>query len=232
VRFTDRHGGVSGAPYATLNVATHVGDAPDAVAENRRRAVASMGAGPAPIGVWPHHVHGSTVLTVGEGVPLDGAGLDGAEADGVATRRPGVVLAAMGADCAPIALANDTAGAAIHVGWRGLVDGVVAAGVRAVAELGTGPVRAAIGPCICVRCYEFGADDLARVALAVGPEVVGATAAGTPGLDLAAGIRAALGRAGVEHVDTAGPCTAESPDHYSFRRDGTTGRQAVLVVLP
>jgi YfiH family protein len=223
VQFTDRHGGVSRAPYDTLNVATHVGDAPDAVAENRRRAAAAVGPG---AGVWPHHVHGTTVLPVTGPVPA------GTEADGVATDRRGVVLGAMGADCAPVALASDTAAAAVHVGWRGLVDGVVAAGVRTVEALGAGPVRAAVGPCICARCYEFGADDLTRVALAVGPEVVGTTTAGAPALDLVAGIRAALGRAGVHDVGVLGVCTAESPDHYSFRRDGVTGRQAVVVAIP
>lgn len=177
-------------------------------------------------GVWPHHVHGTTVLTV-DG-PLPGT----VDADGSATARRGLALAAMGADCAPIALANDTACAAVHSGWRGLVGGVVAEGVRAVAALGSGPVRAAIGPCICARCYEFGADDLAAVALAVGPEVVGATASGAPALDLVAGIRAQLAAAGVVDVIEPGRCTAESDDLYSFRRDGVTGRQAVVVVLP
>jgi YfiH family protein len=222
VRFTDRHGGVSRGPFASLDVAGHVGDDPDAVAENRRRAAASVGAG---AGVWPHHVHGTRVLAV------DGPLPDGTEADGTVTARPALVLAAMGADCAPIALANDTACAAVHAGWRGLAAGVIGEGVRAVAGLGTGTLRAAIGPCICARCYEFGADDLARVALTVGPEVVAATPDGAPALDLVAGIRAALGRAGVEDVGVLGVCTAESEDHYSYRRDGVTGRQAVVVTL-
>ena len=176
--------------------------------------------------MWPHHVHGTTVLTVD--APPPGT----VDADGAATTRRGLALAAMGADCAPIALANDTACAAIHSGWRGLVGGVVAEGVRAVAALGSGPVRAAIGPCICARCYEFGTDDLTAVALAVGPEVVGATASGAPALDLVAGIRAQLAAAGVVDVTDSGLCTAESDDLYSYRRDGVTGRQAVVVVLP
>lgn len=222
VHFTDRHGGVSAPPYDSLDLALHVGDDTGSVAENRHRAADAVGGG---VAIWPHHVHGTSVLHV------DGPVADGTEADGAATARRGIVLAAMGADCAPIALANDTACAAIHVGWRGLADGVVAAGVAALAALGTGPVRAVVGPCICVRCYEFGAEDLARVALAAGPEVVGATADGAAAFDLAGGIRAALARAGVLDVEELGTCTAESRDHYSYRRDGVTGRQGVVVAL-
>ncbi len=209
-----------------MNLATHVGDAPGAVAENRSRAAARVGIGAAGA-VWPLHVHGTDVPAV-DAVPGEAEAL---VADGAATATPGIALAAMGADCAPIALANATACAAVHAGWRGLAAGVVQAGVRAVEALGSGPVVAVVGPCICARCYEFGADDLARVARAVGPEVVGATAAGAPALDLVAGIRAALRGAGVEAVEDVGVCTAESPDHYSYRRDGVTGRQAVVVAL-
>jgi len=220
---------VSAAPYDSLDLAFHVGDDPDAVAENRRRAAAAVGgAVGGAVAVWPHHVHGTSVLRVDGAFTED---TENTEADGSATASPGVVLAAMGADCAPIALANDTACAAVHAGWRGLADGVLAAGVAALTELGTGPVRAVVGPCICVRCYEFGADDLARVAVAAGPELVGATAAGAPALDLVGGIRAALARAGVVEVEDLGICTAESRNHYSFRRDGITGRQGVVVAL-
>jgi polyphenol oxidase len=220
--FTDRHGGESTPPFDTWNLALHVGDESDRVAANRQRAVALSGATG---DVWLEHVHGCEVLRVDE--PERGA-----RADGAATSTRGLALTAMGADCAPIAIANDTACAAVHAGWRGLAEGVVAAGVAAVQELGTGPVHAVIGPCICVGCYEFGADDLTRVALALGPEVVGATREGAPALDLPAGIRSALAREGVASVDEVGVCTLESTDHYSYRRDGITGRQGVVIALP
>jgi YfiH family protein len=192
------------------------------VEDNRAAAARLVGCTEA---VWLDHVHGSDVVVVDHPVPA------GTRADGCVTTTPGLALAAMGADCAPIAIANDSACAAVHSGWRGLAAGVVERGVEAVRSAGSGRVHAVIGPCICVSCYEFGADDLQTVARAVGSEVVGSTRDGQPSLDLPAGICAALERAGVESIEDLGICTMESRDHYSFRRDATTGRQAVVVAL-
>jgi YfiH family protein len=223
VVFTDRHGGTSAEPFDTLNLAGHVGDEPAAVARNHELLAARLGL-PAPAG-WsrPFHVHGTTVVTVDAALPA-------VEADGSATGTRGLPLVAMGADCAPIALANDTAVAALHAGWRGATAGVVEAGVAAVRALGTGPVRAAIGPCICVRHYEFGVDTLAEVVARFGPSVCGRTETGAPALDLPRALHLALAESGVDDVTDLGCCTVESADHYSYRRDGRTGRQAVVVV--
>jgi len=221
--FTDRRGGVSTGPFASLNLATHVGDDGDAVAENRRRAEARTGR---VVALWPRHVHGTDVLTVTRALPA------GREVDGCVTADPALAVVALGADCAPVALGDDAAWAAIHVGWRGLRDGIVAAGVAAVRAVGRGAVRAAIGPCICGRCYEFGPADLDAVVAAVGPVVASRTTTGAHALDLPAGIRSELRRAGVESVQDLGVCTSESVAHYSFRREGRTGRQAVLVAGP
>lgn len=223
VAFTDRHGGTSADPFATLNLARHVGDVPATVIANQRIVAADLDRPDAPW-VMPHHVHGTTVLAVTD------AARDGEDADGVATQRAGLLLAALGADCAPIAIANDSACAAVHAGWRGAVGGVVAAGVAVVRALGKGPVRAIIGPCVCVEHYEFGADLLARLADECGPEVAGRTAEGGPAFDLRATLLAQFRRGGVEEVEVIDVCTVESPDHYSYRRDGLTGRQGVVVV--
>ena len=136
--FTDRRGGVSEPPFHTLNLADHVGDTPTAVLENRARVLDGLAVTPSAALRWvqPHHVHGTTVLVARDDGP------HGRDADGTATDRPGLALVAIGADCAPIAIANDTACAAVHAGWRGAADGVIAAGVAAVRELGHGPVRA------------------------------------------------------------------------------------------
>jgi YfiH family protein len=225
VVFTDRHGGTSAAPFDSLNLAGHVGDDPAAVARNHAVLADRLGLPPPRRWARPFHVHGITVL------PVDAAGLaPGTEADGSATALSGVPLMAIGADCAPIALANDAAVAAIHAGWRGAAGGVVQAGVAAVRALGDGPVRAAIGPCICARHYEFGDDALAEVAGRFGPSVVARTAEGRPALDLPRALHLALAEAGVEDVTDLACCTVESPDHYSYRRDGRTGRHAVVVV--
>ena len=163
--FTDRHGGVSAPPFDTLNLADHVGDVPAAVGENRARVLQAVGGGPSLRWVQPHHVHGTTVLVARDDSP------HGRDADGTATDRPDLALVAIGADCAPIAIANDTACAAVHAGWRGAADGVIAAGVAAVRELGTGPVQAVVGPCVCAGHYEFGADALAELADRLGASV-------------------------------------------------------------
>jgi hypothetical protein len=224
VAFTDRHGGASAAPYESMNLAWHVEDDARAVDRSYEMLAARLGL-PAPASwVRPVHVHGADVLRV------DSAPPGPVDADGSATAVPGLPLVAMGADCAPIALANDTAVAAIHAGWRGALGGVVEAGVEAVRALGEGTVRAAIGPCICVRHYEFGADALEPLVGRFGREVAGRTDSGSPAFDLPLAIRRALAEVGVDEVVDTACCTVESPDHFSFRRDGRTGRQAVVVV--
>jgi len=87
-----------------------------------------------------------------------------------------------------------------------------------------------LGPCVHPGRYEFGSDLLARLVDHLGPEVASVTDAGTPALDIPAAVRVSLHRAGVEELTDVGVCTASSPDHFSHRRDGVTGRQAVVVV--
>jgi copper oxidase (laccase) domain-containing protein len=135
------------------------------------------------------------------------------------------------ADCAPVALASDAAAAVVHAGWTGALAGVVEAAVAQLRAVGHGDVVAAIGPCIRPGCYEFGADDLATITARLGPEVASTTDDGQPALDLPGAVRVALERAGVHEVTDVGICTASSPDYFSHRRDGTTGRQGLIVVL-
>jgi len=228
VVFTDRTGGVSVAPYATLNIGDHVGDDPDAVAENRDRAARALGVGDTAHWAWLSQVHGATVHRV-DAEPA--AGGPPVEADAAVTRRAGVPLVVLTADCAPIAIADDAAVGVVHAGWQGLERGVVAAAVDALREIGRGPVRAVVGPCIRPAHYEFGRADLDRLVTRFGPTVEGRTAAGRPALDVAAGVRVAFAEVGVTDVVDTGICTAADPARwFSYRRDGTTGRQAVVVV--
>jgi copper oxidase (laccase) domain-containing protein len=153
------------------------------------------------------------------------------EADGAVTRLDGVPLVVLTADCAPIAIADDLAVGVVHAGWKGLETGVVAAAVAALREIGRGPVRAVVGPCIRAAHYEFGRADLDRLVARFGPDLEGRTAAGRPALDVAAGVRIAFAEVGVTDVVDPGTCTAADPARwFSHRRDGTTGRQAVVVV--
>ncbi|HKA93649.1 MAG TPA: laccase domain-containing protein, partial [Acidimicrobiia bacterium] len=138
-------------------------------------------------------------------------------------------LVVLVADCAPIALVAAGAAAVVHCGWRGLTAGVIGAAVEAVRQRGRPPVRAIVGPCISKAHYEFGVDELARVEQQVGPVVSGRTETGAPALDLRAGVASALAAAGVGERTDVDICTYESIDHFSHRRDGVTGRQAVIV---
>jgi YfiH family protein len=222
VVFTDRHGGTSAAPYDSMNLAGHVDDDPAAVARNAEILASALGLVDPTGWVRPFHVHGTEVREVTSAFVGEG--------DGSVTTVPGLPLVAMGADCAPIALANDTAAAAIHAGWRGALDGIVEAGVAAVRRLGSGPVRAAVGPCICARHYEFGSDALVPLVARFGDDVRATTSDGRLAFDLPLALRRALRGAGVDEITDTRCCTFESVDHYSYRRDGRTGRQAVVVV--
>jgi polyphenol oxidase len=171
-------------------------------------------------------VHGADVLTVDGPPPATIPAADAAVTRDAA--RPLVVLTA---DCAPLVLACDDAVAVVHAGWLGLLAGVVEAATDRVRSVGRGVVRAALGPCIHPACYAFGADDLARVVEIYGPGVAATTTDDQLALDLPAAVRVALQRAGVDDLHDVDVCTAASPDHFSYRRDGHTGRQAVVAVL-
>lgn len=185
---------------------------------SRRAAVA-----PGPW-TWLRQVHGARVVRV----ESPGAHA-GEEADGAVTDVPGAVLAVHTADCAPIALLSpDGVVGAVHAGWKGLADGVVAAGVSAMRDLGASSIEAVLGPCIRPECYEFGAADLDRLAAQFGDAVRGTTAGGRPALDLPAAVTVALAAEGVA-VEVVGGCTACSDEHWSHRARSETERQALAV---
>ena len=194
--------------------------------ENRARLADALGLDAPDRWWWLRQVHGATVLDA-DGPPSAAM----PAGDAAVTTRAGCPLTVLTADCAPLALVTDAALAVVHAGWVGLLAGVVEAGVARVRAAGGGPVRAALGPCIHPGRYAFGPADLARVVGAYGPAVAGRTHDGGPALDLPAAVRAALDRAGVTELQDVDVCTAASPDHFSYRRDGETGRQALVAVL-
>lgn len=227
--FTDRWGGVSAAPYEELNLGGAVGDDPGAVTANRETAAKSLGIDPGRV-VWMNQVHGNAVTAV------DGPWGErpAPEADALVTAERGLALAVLTADCVPVLLADPVAGivAAAHAGRPGLVAGIVPAALRAMTERGADPARivARTGPAVCGRCYEVPEPMRAEVA-AVEPAAHAETSWGTPAVDVAAGVHAQLARAGVRDLERSPVCTRESPDHFSHRRDRTTGRLAGYVWL-
>lgn len=227
VEFTGRSGGVSEAPYDTLNLATHVGDEPADVATNRSRLPALLGVRPGRV-VLLAAVSGGPVATVDASSPAEVSGVEA-----LVTTEPDLALGVLAADCVPVLLADDVAGVvgAAHAGRRGVAATITTQTVAAMRELGADPGRmtAWVGPAICGRCYEVG-DDVAAEVLAVQPAAQARTSWGTTALDLPAAVQAELARAGVTDVHADPRCTAEDPSLFSYRRDGRTGRQASLVV--
>jgi polyphenol oxidase len=230
--FTDRHGGVSGAPFDSLNLGWSGGDDPDAMAENHRLLMDDFAPGDgvdrlAELG----QVHGDGVMVVGSEGPghevhdhLHGIG------DGLVTAEPGITLSVRAADCAPVLFADPNRGVigACHCGRPGILAGIVPATLAAMRELGAATITAWLGPHVCGRCYEVPAAMQADVA-AVEPATRATTSWGTPSLDIGAGVLAQLEREGVAVVDLS-RCTFESPDLFSYRREGKlSGRQAGLI---
>jgi YfiH family protein len=229
---TGRHGGVSSGPYLSCNVGDHVGDAPEAVEENRRRIAAAAGLPDPATWVWLDQVHGTDVHEVIAGGPTASRRVKPV-ADAAVTNIVGRPLTVVTADCAPVVIASDDAVGVVHAGHRGLFDGVIERAVATLSTVGTGPLRAFLGPCIRPARYEFGESELARFVDHFGPSVAGRTTEGRPALDIPAAVRVALARAGIgdDRFDDSGICTATSAEHFSYRRDGTTGRQVTVAVL-
>ena len=214
VAFSSRLGGVSEGRYASLNLGLRTDDEAERVEQNRRLLCTEVGADPERLAL-NRQVHGTVVRRAR-------AGDRGEHADGLWTDEPGVPMLAMSADCLPIAVARRETGArsalaVLHVGWRGLADGVVASGVEALG----GRLAAVIGPGIGPCCYEVGHE--------VAERFDGDLLCDRK-LDLWTAAERALRAAGVEQVERTDICTSCNPDlYFSHRRDrGVTGRQGVI----
>jgi polyphenol oxidase len=223
VLFTTRRGGVSEAPYDTLNLGLFTDDDPAAVGSNRDRLAARTGIARERT-AQGRQVHAAEIRRVRD-VPDPTAELE--PADGQATALPDTALVVLTADCLPVALVAPDAVAMVHAGWRGLAAGVLTEGVAALRELGAGgEIRAAIGPGAGVCCYETGPEVHAAFA-GYGPD-----ARRDDHADLKFVAHRQLERAGVADIHDAGLCTLCSPPElfFSHRRDGgLTGRQAGVV---
>ena len=219
VAFSTRRGGVSRAPFDTLNLGRLTDDDPERVAENRRRFCTELGTD-SELLCYGRQVHGAAVRR---------ASSAGEPGDGLWTDTPGQPLLVFTADCLPLAIVRSNGGppviAALHVGWRGLLAGIVA---NAVAALGGGALAAAIGPGIGPCCYEVGEE-------VAGPfrERYGEEAVRDGRLDLWTVAERALNAGGVAEVHRTDLCTSCNPDlFFSHRRDaGRTGRQGMVAYV-
>jgi YfiH family protein len=238
IAFSERYGGVSSAPYDTLNLAAHVGDEDAAVNENRRRFMSALGAGAyADRLVTAEQIHGASIVRVlgedaGRGAragelqpPIPGT-------DAIWTTEPVTPLMLFFADCVPVVIAcvSTRAIAVVHAGWRGAYAGIVGATVRAMrAELGDVELTAYVGSHIGSCCYE------------VGPALVSQFASmfvtiprASDHLDLGAVVAEDLDRAGISrerqwHLEI---CTAHNTNRfYSYRAESRAGRHCAFAML-
>jgi len=215
VMFTTRRGGASKPPYDTLNLGLLTDDDPAAVSENRDRLSALTGVARQRF-QQGRQVHGTGVISL-EGPPNS----ELVESDGQVTSLEGVAPVVVTADCLPIALSGPGHVGMLHAGWRGLAEGIVAAGVSAFGE--EPPVAAAIGPGAGPCCYETG-PEVHEAFAGLGPSVRHGD-----NVDLKAIAAIRLREAGVGQVHDTGLCTiCGDPElFFSHRRDGgVTGRQA------
>jgi polyphenol oxidase len=228
IAFTDRHGGTSGGPYASLNLASRTDDSVEAVTDNLGLVADALADGrPLRRLVGVDQVHGADVRLVDE------SNLDDPQVrvgDALVTRLPQVALMVRVADCLPVLLADPVAGVvgAAHAGRQGLAAGVVPRTVDAMLDLGATRISAWVGPHVCGRCYEV-PDELRTQVAATVPGTYAETSWGTPALDLGAGVAAQLAALGVQSQDVS-RCTLEDDDLFSYRRQGErSGRLAGLV---
>lgn len=225
--FTLRGGGVSQPPFDSCNIASHVGDDPRAVAENRARVRSSLGLPAEP--VWLEQVHGHRVADLDGPTPRGTPG----PADAAATRAPGRVCAIQVADCMPVlfAAADGSVVGAAHAGWRGLAGGVLEATVRAM-RTPPGELLAWLGPAIGQAHFEVG-DEVRAAFLTVDCGTESAFVANNRGrwqCDLYALARRRIAALGVPFVGGGTWCTyADSSRFFSYRRDGRCGRMAALI---
>jgi polyphenol oxidase len=225
---TTRSGGVSNAPYDSMNLGLRVGDDENAVRQNRARLRACLPQEPR----WLKQVHGARVVAASEA-------LQEPEADGCVARAAGEVCVVLAADCLPVLLCDleGQAVAAAHAGWRGLSAGVLEAAVAAM-RVPAASILAYLGPAIGPQAFEVGADVLDAFSrddpahTCFTPTAPSASGEAKWLADLPGLARRRLARAGVSAVFSDPSCTYSEPArYYSHRRDRVSGRQGALIWL-
>ncbi|MGV0397980.1 peptidoglycan editing factor PgeF [Corynebacterium suicordis] len=229
--FTNRHGGVSAEPFATFNLGDHVGDDPVAVARNRERLAETLQLDPQKL-MFMEQIHSPNVTEV----TADMIGQGPIEAtDALLTTVPGIALVVLTADCVPVLLSDEQAGviAAVHAGRMGARNGVIARTIARMEELGAIPaqIHALMGAAASGANYEV-PDSMAADVESKLPGSRTTTAQGTSGLDIRAGLTRQLLSLGVRNIDADPRCTVEDQNFFSYRREGTTGRQAGVIWMP
>jgi YfiH family protein len=221
--FTSRFGGLSKGEFESFNLALHVGDDAEIVESNRELLARELGIKRSEL-FFMNQVHSSTVVEIDEGASY----LDEPAADALFTRRSGIALAVLTADCIPLLLSSPSAIAAVHIGRKGLVAGVLEATLEKFESYGIAftQLSALLGASICGDCYQVSLEIYRQV---VGQIAQCATDESKRCLDLEAGVISILRERGIT-VSSIGECSKHSPGYFSFRRDSRTGRQAGVII--
>lgn len=235
--FFTRTGGASEGPFRSLSFSTAVGDRPEHVDENLRRAGAVLGVAPERV-LYLSQVHGREArfyrqaASRAETITLEGDALGGSAAEHAYGVRS--------ADCVPILVADVDSGAvmAIHAGWRGVARGAVEAGVACLREQSgaAGRLLAAIGPHISAKAFEVSEEVAAELAAACPvPGAVTAAPGLKPHVNLRFIVTQKLLTLGLNEadVDQVGGCTFSEPElYFSFRRDGKESGRHLSAIVP
>ncbi|MEX1200405.1 MAG: peptidoglycan editing factor PgeF [Methylophaga sp.] len=224
--FSTRLGGVSPAPYNSLNLGDHVGDPPENVAANRQLLINTADLPDTPL--WLRQTHSTKVIASKHWQAY-------IEADAIFSTQPNHICAVMTADCLPVLLCDKQGRqvAAIHAGWRGLCDGIIE---KTVAQLGGAPedLLAWLGPAIGPAQFEVGAE-VRDAFIAESAEAKSAFLPSKPGhflADIYTLARQRLHHCGIKNSYGGDYCTVSQPElFFSYRRDGVTGRMASLIWL-
>ena len=214
--FTNRLGGVSKAPFDSANLGLHVGDDPSDVAINRATLESQIGM---PI-AFMEQIHGDTVVLVenNEANPT---------CDALITTHQKLAVAVMVADCVPLLLKSDVAVAAVHVGRKGLMNGIARKTISAMRDLGAEVIHSYIGPSICGNCYEV-SEEIFNEVTAKYSAANSSNRTGRFTLDLVSGLKNDLKDTVLLDLSS---CVLEDKNAFSYRRDGITGRQAGVIWL-
>lgn len=220
---TTRRGGVSAAPFDSLNLALHVGDDAKRVAQNRILLQQQLQLPTEPC--WINQTHGTHTVTLEQDISRD--------ADAAVTRVPGTIAVVMIADCLPILLCNQDGSevAAVHAGWRGLQAGVIQSALTTMNSSNR-RVMAWIGPGISQSCFEVG-DEVRTAFIDSMRDAQTCFSVHREGhwlCDLAGLAERVLKAQGVGEVFRDSHCSYRDADRfYSYRRVATTGRMAALI---
>lgn len=241
--FTDRNGGISTGAYASFNLGDHVGDDPAAVAHNRQRLADVLGLDVGRL-VFMEQIHSPNVTEVTADHLVSSASAEAPASpvieatDALITTLRDTALIVLIADCVPVLLSDEDAGviAAVHAGRMGARNGILRRTIARMEDLGAVPsnIHALLGAAASGENYEVPQAMAADVESKL-PGSATTTAQGTHGLDIRAGLTRQLLSLGVRSIDADPRCTID-PEHadrfFSYRREGTTGRQAGVVWMP